>query len=149
MDASFGQTITPPQRTSSTGARERMTRLHNQLPAFSTSGSGRMPSASSLRRASSRAQVWMLEAISLKPLFCWLSHAEVWLSALSSHQRDQCIPGVRLVAVSNNREPQAAEEPPIPDRLPALVLVLLARRYAPQPAARRIVVLLVRCWARC
>jgi hypothetical protein len=43
--------------------------LVRQDPIYSVfaSGSGKMPSASSLRRASSRAQVWMLRIVSPRP----------------------------------------------------------------------------------
>jgi len=52
--------------------------------------------------------------------------------------------GVRLVAVSNNTKGQSAVEAVKPNILPALLLVLLARLHAEQPAARSIVVVFVR-----
>ena len=51
---------------------------------------------------------------------------------------------IRLVGISHDPQQQTAPEPVHPRILPPLVLVLLARWDAEQPAGRRIVVALVR-----
>lgn len=56
----------------------------------------------------------------------------------------ESLPCVWLVAISNDAEQNAAEEAVEPDVLPALVLVLLAGFYTPEPAAGRVVVVFMR-----
>lgn len=57
------------------------------------------------------------------------------------------VPGVGLVAVSDDSEGHAAEEAPVKDVLPSLILVLLARLDAKQPSSRWVVVVSVRVGA--
>lgn len=61
-----------------------------------------------------------------------------------SPKKNTNIPRIRLVTVRDRGKCQTAIEPPVPDALPALLLALLARRHAPEPAGRRVVVVLVR-----
>ena len=53
------------------------------------------------------------------------------------------IPRIRLVAVADQPKKQTPDKTIIPHRLPALILVLLARLHVEQPAARRIVMVFV------
>lgn len=48
-------------------------------------------------------------------------------------------PCVRLVAIPHHEKQHAPEEPVDPDPFPPFVLVLLAGRHAPEPAAGRVV----------
>jgi hypothetical protein len=68
-------------------------------------------------------------ASQLEPLFVLLVH-----SCGPFH-----VPSVRLERVCYSCQSEAAIEPPVPDTFPPLLLVLLARLNAKQPAGRRIV----------
>lgn len=69
----------------------------------------------------------------------------LWLPPTLASSRN--VPGVRLVAVSDDSKGHAAEKAPVEDGLPSLVLVLLTRLDAKQPSSRWVVVVSVRVGA--
>ena len=131
-------------------------------------GSGSMPSASNLLRASSRAQVWILQAVvslictneltlTAHPLQQQQHHNQPNPTTLQlqtprhtpSKREKNYSRRIRFIRIRHDRYTQATPKPPNPNLLPSLLLILLARGHAKQPAARRIIVRLVRVMPIC
>ena len=125
---------------------------NNAFPAlqpyfFSTSGSGKIPSASNLLRASSSAQVCILPP---DPTSASIQSHRSQSPPLTNHKiytREIKIEldsrSIRLESIRHNPHQQAPKKTIDPHILPPLLLVLFPRRDTPQPAGRRVVVILV------
>lgn len=70
-------------------------------------------------------------------------HPKVLYSSTSRMQKKNDSRGIRLECVRNDAQSQGSKEPIEEDILPSLLLVLLGRVEAPQPATRGIIVIFV------
>lgn len=127
------------------------TRLDYFFP--DTDGSGSIPSASNLRRASSRAHVCILrpQHISPHPIpdspklhFSVPLHGHACPTEPTPRTDGHDSRSVRFISIRHNPQHQTPEEPIDPYILPPFLLVLLSWRDAPQPARWRVVVVFVR-----
>lgn len=115
------------------------------------SGSSNIPSASSLRRASSKAQVCILAYVSIgnesrlrlrsRPVCIYKPAYPP--NAREKHRRD--LRGIRLEDICNTSNQEAANKSVIPNTLPAFFHVLVAWLDAEQPPGRRVVVITMVC----
>ena len=62
--------------------------------------------------------------------------------------RGEIIPSIRLITIPHNPKKQTPDKPIEPDMLPPLVLVLLARFHAEQPAGGRVIMVFMGVVAR-
>lgn len=114
------------------------------------SGSSKIPSASSLRRASSKAQVCILAHVSISIEESSMTkelEAPGTAACLTERQGDhrRNLRGIGLEDVCNTSNQEAANESVVPDALPALFHVLVARLDAKQPTGRRVVMIPMVC----
>lgn len=108
------------------------------------SGSSRMPSASSRRRASSRAHVCIL-MISQLLFLSWYAYAVIWkIWWHSSAKNDgEHVRSVRLEDICDTGNEQASNESVVPKIFPAFLHIFLARLDTEKISGRRIVVVTV------